>query len=244
MIYRHIGGGLFAHVDMRPHLASIVPKNIQQVMLANSLVNKDIPFVSMIGSAGSGKTLLAISAAIQQVLIKHDYRKIIITRPIMPIGKDLGYLPGDVNEKMAQWVRPFMNNIEYIMNVNSSRGKNKVSLTKVGSLLKPEQCKDYFQILPITYMRGSSINNAFIIVDEAQNSTPSQMKTIITRVGQGSKLVLTGDINQIDNRFLSRECNGLTMAIKKFWNHDLYSHITLKSVQRSKLAELATEILF
>ena len=244
MIYRHIGNGYFQNLDMKPHLSSIVPKNPQQIMVANSLVNKDIPLVSMIGQAGSGKTLLAIAAAIQQVLINHEYRKIIITRPIMPVGKDLGYLPGDVNEKMAEWVRPFMNNIQYIMSVNSSKGKNKISLSKVGSLLKPEECKDYFQILPITYIRGSSISNAFIIVDEAQNSTPSEMKTIITRVGQGSKLVLIGDINQIDNRFLSRECNGLTMAVKKFWNHELYSHITLKNVERSKLAELATKLLF
>lgn len=244
MIYRHVGNGYFHKVDMKPHLASIVPKNPEQIMLANSLVNKDIPLVSMIGRAGSGKTLLAIAAAIQQVLIKHQYRKIIITRPIMPVGKDLGYLPGDVNEKMAEWVRPFMNNIEYIMSINASKGKNKISTGKVGALLNPADCKDFFEILPITYIRGSSISNAFIIVDEAQNSTPSEMKTIITRVGEGSKLVLTGDINQIDNRFLSRECNGLTMAVKKFWNHDLYSHITLKNVERSKLAELATDLLF
>ena len=244
MIYRHLRDGWFEKLDMKPHLASIVPKSPEQIMIANSLVNQDIPLVSMIGRAGSGKTLLAIAAGIQQVLIKHEYRKLIITRPIMPVGKDLGYLPGDVNEKMAEWVRPFMNNIEYIMDTNSVKGKNKIATGKVGALLKPEDCKDFFEILPITYIRGSSISDAFIIVDEAQNSTPSEMKTIITRVGQGSKLVLTGDVDQIDNRFLSRECNGLTMAIKKFWNHDLYSHITLKNVERSKLADLATKLLF
>ena len=213
-------------------------------MLANSLLDKDISLVSTIGSAGSGKTLLAIAAAIQQVLIKHDYKKIIITRPIMPIGKDLGYLPGDVNDKMEEWIRPFINNIEFIKELNATKGKNKVSIEKVGMLLDPVERKKIFEILPITYIRGSSISNAFIIVDEAQNATPSEMKTIITRVGENSKLVLTGDINQIDNRFLSRECNGLTMVVKKFWNNDLYSHITLKSVERSKLAELATKILF
>lgn len=244
MIYRHLGNGKLKKLDMKPHMASIVPKSTQQVMLADALLDKGIPLVSMIGQAGTGKTLLAISAAIQQVLIKHDYRKIIITRPIMPVGRDIGFLPGDVNEKMAEWVRPFMNNIEYIMSVNSIKGKNKISTEKVGMLLHPQDCSDVFEILPLTYIRGSSISNAIIIVDEAQNATPSEMKTIITRIGQGSKLILTGDVNQIDNRFLSRECNGLTMAIKKFWNHDLYSHITLKNVERSKLAELATKILF
>lgn len=245
MIYRHIGNGVFANVDLKPHMASIVPKNAEQIMLANSLLNKDIHLVSAIGGSGTGKTISAISSAVQQVLIKPKlYDKIIITRPIMPVGKDIGYLPGDVNEKMAEWVRPFMNNIDYIKRMNEQKGKNKVSLEKIMPLLDLNSCKDIMEVLPLTYIRGSSISNAFIIVDEAQNATPSEMKTIITRVGEGSKLVLMGDINQIDNRFLSRECNGLTMAIKKFWGHDIYSHITLKSVERSKLADLATKILF
>lgn len=190
-------------------------------------------------------TILAIAAAIQQVMMKpKTYNKIIITRPIMPVGRDIGYLPGGVDEKMAEWIKPFMNNIEYIREVNQKAGKNRIAEDKVGSLLHPSECKDIMEVLPLTYIRGCSISNAFIIVDEAQNATPSEMKTIITRVGEGSKLVLSGDVSQIDNRFLSKECNGLTMAIKKFWGHDLYSHVTLKTVERSRLAELATQILF
>ena len=245
MIYRHVGGGEFERVDLKPHMASIVPKNPEQVMLANSLLDKRIPMVSAIGSAGSGKTIMSIAAAIQQVMMKpKTYSRIIITRPIMPVGKDIGYLPGDVNEKMAEWIRPFMNNIEFIKEVNQKAGKNRVAEDKIGTLLDLNACKDIMEVLPLTYIRGCSISNAFIIVDEAQNATPSEMKTIITRVGENSKLVLLGDINQIDNRFLSKECNGLTMAIKKFWGHDLYSHVTLKTVERSRLAELATKILF
>lgn len=245
MIYRHIENGRFQKIDLKPHLSSIVPRSPEQVMLANSLLDKNIPLVSSIGRAGSGKTLLAVSAAIQQVLIKPKlYDKIIITRPIMPVGKDIGYLPGDVNEKMAEWVRPFMNNIEYIKKQNEQKGKGKVSMEKISPLMDLASCKDIMEVLPLTYIRGCSISNAFIIVDEAQNATPSEMRTIITRVGEGSKLVLMGDIDQIDNRFLSRDCNGLTMAIKKFWNHSLYSHITLRDVERSPLAELATKILF
>lgn len=245
MLYRHIGGGMFRRLDFKPHMASIVPKNMGQIMFANSLMDKDIPLVSAIGAAGSGKTIMAIAAAIQQVLIKPKlYDKIIITRPIMPVGRDIGFLPGDVNEKMAEWVRPFMNNIEYIKKQNEQKGKGKVSMEKITPLLDLNLCKDIMEVLPLTYIRGSSISNAFIIVDEAQNATPSEMKTIITRVGENSKLVLTGDINQIDNKFLSRECNGLTMAIKKFWGHSLYSHVTLRNVERSPLAELATKVLF
>lgn len=245
MVYRHIGNGNFVPLDLKPHLCGIVPKNVEQVMLANSLLNQSIPLVSAIGNAGSGKTLLAIASAIQQVLVKPKaYSKIIITRPIMPVGKDIGYLPGDVNEKMAEWVRPFLNNIEFIKDENKRMGKSKLAEEKVGQLMELNACKDIMEVLPLTYIRGCSIANAFIIVDEAQNATPSEIKTIVTRVGEGSKMVLMGDVNQIDNRFLSKECNGLTYVMKKFYNHDLYSHVTLKTVQRSKLAELATKIMF
>ena len=245
MVYRHLGNGDFLKLDLKPHMASIVPKNPEQVMLANSLLDKNIPLVTAIGSAGSGKTILAIAAAIQQVMLKpKTYSKIIITRPIMPVGRDIGFLPGDVNEKMGEWIRPFVNNIEFIKETNQKAGKGRVAEDKIGMLLDVNARSDVMEVLPLTYIRGCSISNAFIIVDEAQNATPSEMKTIITRVGEGSKLVLLGDINQIDNRFLSKECNGLTMAIKKFWGHDLYSHITLKTVERSRLAELATKVLF
>jgi PhoH-like ATPase len=244
MIYRHMGNGDFAKVDLKPHMACIVPKNPEQIMLADALMNEDIPLVTAIGAAGSGKTLLAIASAIQQVMLKPKrYNKVIITRPIMPIGRDIGYLPGDVNDKMAEWIRPFMNNIEVIKNVNEKKGRTKSAEENIAVFLDPSSCEE-IEVLPLTYIRGSSISNTFIIVDEAQNATPSEMKTIITRVGEGSKLVLLGDIDQIDNRYLSRECNGITMAIKKFWGHDLYSHVTLKTVERSKLAELATKVLF
>lgn len=244
MIYRHIGNGDFAKIDLKPHMAGVVPKNAGQIMLADALLNPDIPLVTAIGSAGSGKTLLAMSAGIQQVMMKpKTYKKIIITRPIMPIGKDIGYLPGDVYDKMEEWIRPFMNNIEVIQDIQEKRSHAKTAEEKVGIFLDPKNCEE-IEVLPLTYIRGSSISNAFIIVDEAQNATPSEMKTIITRVGEGSKLVLLGDIDQIDNRYLSRECNGITMAIKKFWGHDLYAHVTLDTVERSKLAELATKVLF
>ena len=244
LVYRYLGDNTFQVIDKKPHLCGVVPRNFEQIMLTNALLNDDIPLVSAIGLAGSGKSLLAIAAAIQKVLCDKKYKKIIITRPIMPIGKDIGYLPGGVEEKMAEWVRPFTDNIEYIKNLNIDAGKRKVAFEKLSQLLDLSACKDIMEILPITYIRGSSIRDAFIIVDEAQNATPSEMKTIITRVGEGSKLVLMGDVHQIDNRFLSRDCNGLALAVKKFHGQSLYSHVTLKNTERSALAKMATEVLF
>ena len=244
MIYRHLGNGEFIVLDRKPHLCGIVPRNMQQIALADALMNDDIPLVTSVAVAGSGKSLLAIAAAMNKVMAQKKYRKIIITRPIMPIGRDLGYLPGDVDEKMAEWIRPFMDNIDYIKSLNYDNGKRKVALTKVDALLDKQRRKDYMDILPLTYIRGSSISNAYIIVDEAQNSTPAQMKTIITRVGENSKLVLLGDVNQIDNRFLSKDCNGLALAVKKFYGNKLFSHVALKDTERSKISKLATDILF
>lgn len=244
MVFRHLGEGNFIVLDRKPHMCGIVPKNLQQIMLADSLMNDDIPLVTCVGCAGSGKTLLSIASAIQKVTMEKKYRKIIITRPVMPIGKDLGFLPGTVDEKMAEWIRPFMDNIDYIKSINYDSGKRKVSMTKIDCLLDIEKRKQYMQILPLTYIRGSSISNAYIIVDQAQNATPAQMKTIITRVGQGSKLVLLGDVNQIDNRFLSKQCNGLSLAVKKFHNNKLFSHVTVLQSERSQISKLATDILF
>lgn len=243
MIYRHLGGGVFQKLDMKPHLCGLVPRNEEQIMLANSLYDPNIHLVSAIGRAGSGKTILALAAALQQVIVKHDYKKIYITRPIMPIGRDLGYLPGDVNDKMKEWVHPFIHNLEFLRDLNDGKGKHKLANSKIAALMNLSECKDTLEVLPITYLRGSSINNAFIIIDEAQNATPSEMKTIITRAGENSKVVVLGDIDQIDNRFLSHECNGLTMVVKKFWNQPLYSHITLTQVERSPLADLAANLL-
>ncbi len=189
-------------------------------------------------------TLMAIASALQKVLVEKQYRKLVITRPVVPIGRDIGFLPGDMEDKMEQWLLPFWNNIEYISSINNDAGKRKFSKEKLNMLLDKEARKELIQILPITYMRGSSISNAYIIIDEAQNTTPSEMKTIITRIGEGSKLVLTGDIEQIDDRFLSKECNGLTMAVQKFYGKDLFGFVKLEKSERSPLSELANDILF
>lgn len=243
-ILRHVGGGVFRNVDMKPHLCGVVPRSLEQAMFADALLDDSIPLVTAVGLAGSGKSLLAIAAAMQKVLNERRYNKIVITRPIMPIGRDIGFLPGSVEEKMAEWIRPFTDNISYIRDINSDKGKRKVAAEKIGALLDLQGCKDTLEILPITYIRGSSISNAFIIVDEAQNATPSEMKTIVTRVGENSKMVVMGDVSQIDNRFLTSDCNGLALAVKKFRDMELSAHVSLKSIERSPLARMAAQVLF
>lgn len=243
-IYRYCGNNSAKMINRKPHCCGILPKNSQQCMAMDALLNDDIPFVTLLAKAGTGKTLLAIASAMHKVLVQKQYRKIVITRPVVPIGRDIGYLPGDLDDKMEQWLLPFWNNIDYIAAINYDKTKRKFSKEKIDMLLDKEKRAQILQILPISFMRGSSISNSYIIIDEAQNTTPSQMKTIITRIGQNSKLVLTGDIQQIDSQYLSKDCNGLTMAINKFYNQELFSYIHLKNSQRSKLSKLANEILF
>lgn len=244
VVYRVCGNGYLKVIDRKPHSCGIVPKNLEQMMSFDLLMNDDIPLTALVAKAGTGKTLLAIASGLQKVLVEKKYRKLVITRPVVPIGRDIGFLPGDMEDKMEQWLLPFWNNIEYISSINNDAGKRKFSKEKLNMLLDKEARKELIQILPITYMRGSSISNAYIIIDEAQNTTPSEMKTIITRIGEGSKLVLTGDIEQIDDRFLSKECNGLTMAVQKFYGKDLFGFVKLEKSERSPLSELANDILF
>lgn len=244
LIYRYIGNNIAKLIDKKPHCCGITAKNKQQLMALDALLNDQIPFVSLIAKAGTGKTLLAIASAMQKVLVQKVYKKIVITRPIAPIGRDIGFLPGDLDDKMEEWLLPFWNNIDYISSINYDAAKRKFSKEKLNKLLDKEKRSEILQILPISYMRGASISNSYIIIDQAQNTTPSEMKTIITRIGQNSKLVLTGDIQQIDSQYLSKDCNGLIMSVNKFYNQDLFSFVKLKNSERSKLSKLANQLLF
>lgn len=231
-------------IDRKPHLCGLTPKNLQQMMACDLLANDNIPLVSMIAVAGTGKTLLAIAQGLQKVLVEKRYSKLIITRPVVPIGRDIGFLPGDLQDKMNEWLMPFWNNIEYIASINKNKGKNKFSMQKLKILLDKEGRKQYIQILPISYMRGCSLSDAYVIIDQAQNTTPSEMKTIITRIGENAKLVLTGDIEQIDSPYLTKQTNGLTMTINKFSNQQLFGYVKLLKSERSDLSKLANKLLF
>jgi len=220
----------------------IKPRNKEQVYALELLMDPDIPVVSLIGKAGSGKTLCAIAAGLEQILNppaeeslnkqKKDnrYKRLIVSRPVQPLGKDIGFLPGSLEEKMTPWLMPIQDNLQYLM------GDDK-------STLEMYMEKGLIEIEALTYIRGRSISNAFIIIDEAQNLTAHEIKTILTRVGEGTKIVFTGDIEQIDNVYVDATTNGLTYAVEMLKEYDLTGHITLKRGERSSVATLAAKIL-
>ena len=210
---------------------SLKPRNKEQTFGLNLLLDTTVPVETLIGKAGCGKTLLALAAGLHQVL-EHDapYKKLVVSRPVQPLGKDIGYLPGTMEEKMKPWLMPIQDNVDFLLN---GKKDNMSHFFEDGTI----------QIEALTYIRGRSISNAFIIVDEAQNLTTHELKTIITRVGENTKIVLTGDIEQIDSVYLDSTSNGLSYAVEKFKVHELAGHVTLVKGERSKVATLASKIL-
>jgi PhoH-like ATPase len=208
-------------------------KNKEQKYAMDLLFDKDVHILSLTGKAGTGKTLIAAACGLEQVLrstkSQGGYDKLIITRPVQPMGRDIGFLPGTLEEKMMPWIAPLRDNLEYLFG-------DKTALD-----MQMEQ--GIIEIEAMTYIRGRSISNAFMIVDEAQNLTTHELKTIITRVGHGTKLVLTGDVQQIDNSYVDAVSNGLTYAVEKFKDYKISGHVTLHKGERSKLATLAANIL-
>ncbi len=214
----------------------IRPRNKEQSFALDLLLNDEIRLVTIVGKAGTGKTLLAIAAGLQKTMEESVYQKLLVSRPIFPLGRDIGYLPGSVEEKLNPWMQPIFDNVEYLMNLSRSEkkaGRGWHELMDLGIL----------EIEPLTYIRGRSIPNQFMIVDEAQNLTPHEVKTIITRVGDGTKIVLTGDPYQIDNPYVDQTNNGLIHVVNKFQDERLAGHVTLSKGERSALAELAANLL-
>jgi|TARA_R110000796_G_scaffold65289_1_gene150935 PhoH-like ATPase len=207
--------------------------NKEQKFAMDLLFDKDIKIVSLTGQAGTGKTLIAAASGLEQVLncttSQGGYDKLIITRPVQPLGRDIGFLPGTLEEKMMPWIAPIRDNLEHLFGDRTA--------------LDMQLEQGVIEIEAMTYIRGRSISNAFMVVDEAQNLTPHELKTIITRVGHGTKLILTGDIQQIDNSYVDAVSNGLTYAVEKFKEYEISGHVSLIKGERSKLATLASEIL-
>jgi PhoH-like ATPase len=214
----------------------IRPRNKEQSFALDLLLNDEVRLVTMIGKAGTGKTLLAIAAGLQKTMEDGVYQKLLVSRPIFPLGRDIGYLPGSVEEKLNPWMQPIFDNVEYLMNLSRSEKKSGRGYHELVDL-------GIMEIEPLTYIRGRSIPNQFIIVDEAQNLTPHEVKTIITRVGDGTKIVLTGDPYQIDNPYVDQTNNGLIHVVNRFKNERLAGHITMSKGERSPLAELAANLL-
>jgi PhoH-like ATPase len=207
------------------------PKNKEQAFALDLLMNPEIDIVTLVGKAGSGKTLCAIAAALEQTMNENSiYKRVIVSRPVQPLGKDIGFLPGTMEEKMSPWLAPIEDNLRFLM------GNDKETLQMYMD-------NGTIEIEALTYIRGRSIADAFIIIDEAQNLTIHELKTIVTRVGEGTKIVLTGDIEQIDNVYTDETSNGLTHAVEKFKNYELSGHIILQKGERSKVATLAAKVL-
>jgi len=213
---------------------NIAPRSATQRMAFELLLDDNIHLVTLVGRAGTGKTLMAMAAGLQRVIKDKRYEKILVSRPIMPLGRDIGYLPGDKDEKLTAWMGPIFDNLKYLLQGRYSNN----TLTR-------EQlfAQDLIELEALTYIRGRSIANMFVVVDEAQNLTPHEIKTIISRVGEGTKLVLTGDPQQIDNPYLDASSNGLSYCVERLKHSPLHGHITLNKSERSPLAELATERL-
>jgi PhoH-like ATPase len=212
------------------------PRNMEQSFTLDLLLNDEIKLITIVGKAGTGKTLLAIAAGLQKTTEEGVFQKMLVSRPVFPLGRDIGYLPGDVEQKLNPWMQPIFDNVEFLMNLSRAdkkAGRGYHELVDLGIV----------EIEPLTYIRGRSIPNQYIIVDEAQNLTPHEVKTIITRAGDGTKIILTGDPFQIDNPYVDSTSNGLVHLVNRFKNEKIAGHITMTKGERSVLAELAANLL-
>ncbi|MBO5202879.1 MAG: PhoH family protein [Lentisphaeria bacterium] len=224
------------HDGIAEHVWNITPRSREQRMALHLLMDPEIPLVTLVGKAGSGKTLLALAAALELTEKQNVYSRILVSRPIIPLGNDIGYLPGDKDEKLDVWMQPIYDNLEFLLRSDKreSSARRQIEEMKRNKKLEVEA---------LTYIRGRTIPNQFVIVDEAQNLTPHEVKTIVSRCGEGTKIVLTGDPDQIDNPYLDASSNGLTNIVEHMKHLPLSGHITLMKSERSPLAAAAAEFL-
>jgi PhoH-like ATPase len=244
-------------IEKFENVFGLKPRNKEQAFSLDLLFDPDVKLLTLVGLSGSGKTLLALAAALEQLKGIGSpevarYSKLIVTKPVQPVGKDIGFLPGTLQEKMEPWISPIKDNLNFLMgskrgNAAKVRGGTKTdsgwNKTDSNAYLSLMQEKGLIEIEAITFIRGRSIPNSFIVIDEAQNLSMHELKTIITRVGDGTKIVLTGDIEQIDNVHVDAYTCGLTYAIEKFKEYDIAGHVTMLKGERSELATLASQIL-
>ena len=227
--------GQLRKLEDGPALWGMEARNPEQRFALHLLIDPAIAIVTLSGKAGTGKTLLALASGLHSMLMEQRYSRILVSRPIFPMGRDLGYLPGEVQDKLAPWMQPIFDNLELLIHQRSDHRKGRQGYQELidqGLLI----------IEPLTYIRGRSIPNQYMIVDEAQNLTPHEMKTIVTRVGEGTKIILTGDPHQIDNPYVNSASNGLSTLVERFKSHPIAGHVTLRQGERSELAELAANL--
>ena len=227
---------------MRRSVFGVVARNVQQTMALDLLLDDNVRLVTLLGTAGSGKTLLALAAGMVKTLNESRYDRMLVARPIMPMGRDIGYLPGDVEAKLSAWMQPIFDNLTYLLSTrggNFQHAESKTTEQRIKTLMDGGQ----IVLEPLTYIRGRSIPNQFMVVDEAQNLTPHEVKTIASRVGEGTKLVLTGDVKQIDNPYLDSASNGLSYLVEQLKGQPIVGHVMLAKSERSELASLVAEKL-
>ena len=231
-----------AHYKSGEEIFGIKPRNEEQEFAFDLLLDDSIKMVSLVGKAGTGKTLLAIAAGLKQVIEDNKYSRLVVSRPISPLGKDIGFLPGSKADKFNPWMQPIYDNMEILLSSKDGKENNNGKLFgKKNPKLQDYLDFDFIELEPLTYIRGRSLPNQYIIIDEAQNLTPHEMKTIITRAGENTKIVITGDPYQIDIPYLDSESNGLSMCAEKLKDEVMVGHITLQKGERSKLADLAAK---
>ncbi|MCP5523948.1 MAG: PhoH family protein [Verrucomicrobiales bacterium] len=230
-----VGGGRLIPVrDAREGVWGIKPRNREQHFALDALLNDDFRLVTLMGKAGTGKTLLALAAGLQRTVNDRQYRRLIVARPTVSVGRELGFLPGTLEEKLSPWMQPIHDSIELLGDLNMGQeGRRSADLLRSGLIV----------VEALGYIRGRSIANQFIIIDEAQNLTPIEVKTIVTRVGQGSKVVFTGDPYQIDNPYVDSCSNGFNHLVSRFRDQPIAAHLELRKGERSELAELAANLL-
>jgi PhoH-like ATPase len=221
----------------RDPVAGIKPRNREQAFALDLLLDDSIRAVTLIGKAGTGKTLLALAAGVKRTIEEGAYARLLVSRPVMPLGKDIGFLPGDLEQKLNPWMQPIYDNLEFLLVAGGARsrrgGRGFDDLFATGQL----------QVEPLTYIRGRSLPQQYVIVDEAQNLTPHEVKTIITRCGEGTKIVLTGDPFQIDNPYVDASTNGLSVSADRLRGERMVGHIVLSKGERSELANIAANKL-
>jgi PhoH-like ATPase len=219
------------------HIWGVKPRNVEQKCAVDLLLRDDVPLVSLVGPAGTGKTLLALACGLRKVFDEGIYSRILVSRPIVPLGRDIGYLPGTKEEKLFHWMQPIYDNLQFLC--ESSGGASADDDETLKWVLDSKK----IEMEAVTYIRGRTLPKMFMIIDEAQNLTPHEIKTVISRAGEGTKVILTGDPTQIDNPYLDKDSNALSYTIGKFTKYDMYGHMFLETTERSALAALAAEVM-
>lgn len=227
-------GEMVSLVRPKTHVWGIEPLNIEQKCAMDLLLRDEIKLVTLMGPAGTGKTLLALACGLRKVFDEGAYHRILVSRPIMPLGRDIGYLPGFKEEKLIHWMQPIYDNLEFLCESTGDQPSETLRWVTESKKLEMEA---------VTYIRGRSLPRMYIIIDEAQNLTPHEVKTIISRAGKGTKVILTGDPTQIDNPYLDKDSNGLTYLVGRFKDQPLFGHIFMEKTERSELAALAAEVM-